>query len=109
MADCNKTLSVDCVEYFDSKFSELEKRLNLRNELVDKALEKAEIAMGHRLDNMNQFREQLTKQAATFVEQKEFDYHTEAIAERISTLTKIVYIGMGVFLTIQILWQYIKI
>jgi glucose-6-phosphate isomerase len=101
-------LSVSLREYFDTKFADLEKQLALRDELTAKALVKADETLNLRLEGMNEFRAELTKQAQTFVKQSEFRLHIEKIETKISMLTKIVYIGIGILLVLQVVWRYIS-
>lgn len=77
--DCDQKLSIDCVKYFDGKFAELEKRLNLKDELANRALEKAEHSMASRLEAMNEFRNQLTQQAGSFATKKEVELSLEKV------------------------------
>ena len=98
---------VSLKEYFDVKFADLEKQLALRDDLTAKALTKAEESLNVRLEGMNEFRSQLTQQARTFVSQSEFKLHIEKVETKIEWLTRLVYIGVGILLVIQIVWRYI--
>ena len=95
-------------EYFDTKFAELEKQLALRDRLTEKALVKADETLNLRLEGMNEFRAELTKQAQTFVKENEFRLHIEKLETKIGILTKIVYIGIGILLVLQVLWRYVS-
>jgi hypothetical protein len=86
----------------------LEKRLELHDKLAERAITKAEENLALRLDGMNEFRAQLTAQAATFVTREEFGVHMKNVEEKIVLLTKMIYIGIGILVTIQVLWRFIK-
>jgi hypothetical protein len=101
-------LSISLKEYFDTKFDELEKQLALRDELTAKALIKADETLNLRLEGMNEFRAELTKQAQTFVNQAEFNLHVEKLETKIGILTKIVYIGVGILFVLQLMWKYLS-
>ena len=93
--------------YFDDKFADLEKRLAMRDELTEKAIAVAERDLSRRLEGMNEFRSQLTSQAANFIDREEFEIHMARIEDKISALSKIVYIGIGVMLVLQFAWKFI--
>jgi len=99
-------MSVSLREYFDTKFADLEKQLALRDTLTEKALAKAEESLNVRLEGMNEFRAELTKQTQTFVNQAEFRLHIEKIESKIGILTKMMYIGIGILLVLQLAWKY---
>ena len=101
-------LTVSLREYFDTKFAALEKQLALRDELTAKALVKADETLNLRLEGMNEFRAELTKQAHTFVKDSEFQLHVEKLESKINFLTKMVYVGIGILLVIQIAWRYVS-
>jgi glucose-6-phosphate isomerase len=101
-------MSVSLKEYFDEKFEALEKQLALRDQLTSKALIKADETLNLRLEGMNEFRAQLTQQTHTFVKQSEFKLHIEKVETKIEILTKLVYIGIGILLVLQVVWSFIK-
>ena len=94
-------------EYFDLAVKATEKETNLGFALRDKAIEKAESANIQRLDKMNEVREQLREQAATFMRKDEQVANDKLIAQRIEGLSKIVYIGLGVWLVVQVILIFV--
>jgi hypothetical protein len=78
--DCNHVLSVDCVQYFDVKFKDLEEKLDMRAKLADSLL----------------------------VGKKDLENQLTEIKSDLSVLTKVVYVGMGVIAALQAAWDYIK-
>lgn len=60
--------------------------------MTNLALEKAEQSMDHRLDSMNEFREQLNKQTATFLSRESYEKAHQELIDKIdlalSTLTE---------------------
>lgn len=57
---------------------------------AEKAVAKAEIATEKRFEATNEFREQLSDQAATFISRIEFDAKHGALDDRIATLSAVV-------------------
>ena len=98
--------NISIKDYLDFKFQELDKRLQLRAELTDKALTKAEVILNARLESMNEFREQLSKQASTFIVREAFEIKQKVLEDKISNLAKFVYIGIGGIMTIQLLSKF---
>lgn len=78
--DCNHVLSVDCVQYFDVKFKDLEEKLDMRAKLADLLL----------------------------VGKKDLENQLAEIKSDLGVLAKVVYIGMGVIAALQAVWDYIK-
>ena len=64
-------------DYVDLRFAE-----------ADKALSYAKLDMDRRLDGMNELRQQLDRQAGTFVSRDNFDLAMQRILERIVTAEK---------------------
>lgn len=99
---------INIKHFLDIKFEELEKRLDMRDELNDKALTKAETTLSLRLESMNEFREQLKTQAATFITREEINSLQRVTDEKINYLTKILYIGIGVLTALQMILRFLK-
>jgi len=96
-----------------ARVEELDKRLSMRFDLVDRSITVALSAMERRLDTMNEFRSSLRDQAASFADRKELDLRLKPLEEfRANTQgrmqTTVWIVGM-VFVIIQIvlrmLWQ----
>ena len=104
---CNNRLNIDCKEYFDSKFEELEARIVLMNDANSKALEVADKDLQRRLEGMNEFRAQLTTQAANFITRDLHDRELELIKAKLDNNTKLLYIGLGIVTAIQVIAKFI--
>jgi hypothetical protein len=100
---CEQKLTISCIDYFNEKFSALEQQLALRDKTHNLAVTKAEAEMNRRLEGMNEFRSQLTRQAGTFVSKEVFDRDLAIITAKIEASNKILYIGLGIMVAIQVL------
>ncbi|KPJ65314.1 MAG: hypothetical protein AMJ43_10985 [Coxiella sp. DG_40] len=104
---CQAKLSIDCMEYFNMKFDELEARMQMRADAAKDALIKADQIMEHRLEGMNEFRAQLTSQACTFLPRETFEAEHKLLVAKIDATNKILYIGIGIMLVLQIVIKFI--
>ena len=77
-------LHVSLLQYVEFRFAESQK-----------AIDKAENTMNLRLLGMNEFRQQMKDQAATFLPRTESDARIQAVEAQISGLSRLVYIGVG--------------
>jgi hypothetical protein len=97
-------------ELINVKFEELDKRLNLRDEATHKALTLATGIMDKRLDGMNEFREQLSTQAASFVTKEYLEQIKVSVEHRTRDLELwksnidgrmvMIAVGIPIFITI---------
>jgi hypothetical protein len=95
-------ITIDTKKYIDEKFrsyNEIQKIVAKKN---TEALEKAEKEMNRRLEGMNEFREQLDRQTREFIKRDEYMLSEKLINQKIDTLSKIVYIGVGVIIVLEI-------
>lgn len=75
---------------------------------AEKAVIKAETAADKRFDAVNEFRQTLTDQTNTFIPRAEYDAQHKALEDKVDVLTKLVYIGLGAVLALQIILQFLK-
>lgn len=75
----------------------LKKHIDLQFKTNAKALKLSRKLMNRRLDGMNEIREQLDRQITTFVNKDEL----KLTQQEIKSLSKLVYIGLGVWLLLQ--------
>jgi len=68
-------------EYYDSRFIELEKRLQVKSDAEKYALELAGKILDTRLERMNEVRAQLDRQANTFATKVDVDHLGEDVDE----------------------------
>jgi len=107
-------ISIPVRTYIDNEVRHLSNKIDIRTELNKLALEKAESEMNYRLEGMNEFRAQLTDQTATFVKKENIDILIKSIDEKVDSnftstdkkingTNKILYIGIGIMLVLQVL------
>jgi hypothetical protein len=101
---CAQQLTISCIDYFDGKFEELEKRNGLKDSLTKTALDKAEASMNYRLDALNHIKEQ----TSLLLPRAEFVQEIKNLEYKIAWLTKTICIGIGILLVIEIVWKYLK-
>ena len=81
----------------------LKKYFNLQFKGMSKALKLARKLMNKRLDEMNEVRAQLDRQVKTFVSLEKFDGAMNSVNQKIESLSRLVYIGLGIWLVLQLL------
>jgi len=92
---------------FHGEFVTLLEYVNqLRSADLDQ-IKTARESMEHRLDEMNQFRSQLKDQAADFITREEFQARQDTLDTRIRALEKLVWMGLGAIIVIQILLRFV--
>ena len=102
-------ISIRAKEYVDNEVRHLENKIDIRTELNALALEKATLRLDDRLEGMNEFREQLNKQAGTFATKESLEALRESLDLKFDELRRknavqdrLIYIGVGAVLVIQI-------
>ena len=104
-------LSVEVRDYIDNEIKHLEEKYAIINEKNDAALKKNDRAMNRRLRGMNEFRAQLERQTRTFMTKEEYGINERLMNQKMDTVTKIVYIGVGaVFvlnISLQLIFQFV--
>ena len=66
-------------EYIDTKFHMQEKLFESKSDAAEKATILAKAEIDRRLEGMNEFREQLSKQADSFITRSDFANHSKEI------------------------------
>jgi len=89
-------------ELIVQRFDSMDRETQLRAE----ALDVARRDMNRRLDQMNEFREQLARQEMTYLRKDEYDSAHSSMEKRISSLERLVYVGVGAALIINALLVY---
>src|SRR6185436_2455512 len=79
--ESNNREIVSIRDFFDGKIGELEKRFDQQRMATERALDKAEQALGRRLDAMNEFRDALKDQAARMATQEQLDRVRDRVIE----------------------------
>ena len=83
--------SVSLKEFITDKFQVLEKNTDT-----------ARLSMEKRLEGMNEFRQQLKDQNGTFITKTDYEGRHLTLETKIEALEKIVYIGLGICLALEI-------
>jgi hypothetical protein len=84
-------------EYFEDKFLTFEKSRDIALTALDK-----------RLDNMNEIKGAMKDQQATFITRTEFQAKIDLLNSKLEGIQKLVYIGMGAVLVLQVLFRILK-
>jgi hypothetical protein len=95
-------INIDVKHYIDQEIKHSEEKTNIKLNKTSEALTESEKVMDRRLAGMNEFREQLNEQTKTFISREEFFVNERLINSKIEGLSKLVYIGMGIFLVLEI-------
>jgi hypothetical protein len=82
-------------EYVIDKFAELEKSKNI-----------ALFAMDKRLDSMNEIKGAMKDQQAYFITRTEFEAKIDTLGNKIEIIQKLLYIGVGAVLVLQIIFRF---
>jgi hypothetical protein len=96
-------LKINTKKFIEKEIKNLKDYIDLIIDNSLRALEEAKMLMDRRLNKMNNIREQLTEQAATFVTEDE----KKLLEQKIDSLSKLVYIGFGVFLMLEIILIFV--
>ena len=102
MSEPVKYISVDVREFVKCEITHLEQKMNITNSKNDEALRSAKDEMNRRLEGMNEFRNQLEKQAGTFISRDEYTAAEKLVNAKIDSISKMVYIGVGILIVVQI-------
>ncbi len=102
MSEPEKYINVNIRDFVHSEVNHLEEKMIITNAKNDEALKSAKGEMERRLEGMNEFREQLDRQATTFISRSEYDVKHENIVQKIDSISKMVYIGVGILVVVQV-------
>jgi uncharacterized coiled-coil protein SlyX len=84
------------IKSLEIRLAVVEREHDLQVISAEKALNKAEHSMSTRLDGMNEFRNQLKDQTATFITNNVFDARYRALEIKIEAIQKIVWGAMAI-------------
>ena len=102
MGEPEKYININIREFVHSEVDHLEQKMNITHLKNDEALRSAKDEMNRRLEGMNEFRKQLEKQTVTFLSREEYEAKHQLINHKIEGLSKMVYIGVGILIVVQI-------
>lgn len=100
----------DLREYLEAKIAHLSMLLDSQRAYSDRAIEKAEFALGKRLDGMNEFREALKDQTALMATREQLDILRAQVAEvdkRGTVTAAIVSLAISIMVSL-IAWAILK-
>ena len=95
-------MEIDTKQYIDQEIDHLEEKVALLTREQVRALKKASLEIDRRLEGMNEFREQLNKQASTFITRDEYQLSLKLVEQKITNLSRILYIGIGIFIVLEV-------
>jgi hypothetical protein len=95
-------MRISTQKYIHREVSHLRRSTKIQSKLNKLALKRAERVMDHRLEGMNEFRDQLNRQAGTFVTKEQLDLIIANIMSKVNANSKILYIGIGIVLVLQV-------
>lgn len=91
----NPSTLISLKEYFDEKIDDLEEKIELQFKLSKEAVDKAEVKNDIRLESMNEFRNALKDQAASFLTRTEYEMKHQLILQKLDTQQKFMYMALG--------------
>lgn len=96
-------------EHFDTVMASRDELYEQRFRMTKESVEEAKVANDKRLDNMNELRSQLNRQADTFLTKEVYKIESKAQTDKIDALSKTVYIGLGIWIVLQVILVFILI
>lgn len=100
-------LNVNIREYIDREIKHIEDKHMIVTKENSRAVSNAKLEMDRRLAGMNEFREQLNKQSHTFLTRNEYDAKHQLVVQKVDMLSKLVYIGIGMVLILEVVFRFI--
>ena len=82
--------------------------MNLRLDYVELGIERHTSELNRRLEGMNEFRNAFKDQNHNFTTRVEFDAKLLLVDSKIEGLQKLVYIGIGILIVVQIMIGFVK-
>lgn len=102
-------IKIEIKKFINDELEHLGKRINLLFAKNAQALKAYKKTLNKRLDEMNEVRAQLDRQVKTFVSIEKFEGEVKALNNKIDNVSKIIYIGMGIWFVLQILIVFILV
>jgi hypothetical protein len=103
MSDSEFINYITLKEHFDVILRERDLRYKERWDATETAIVKSEQAIEKRFESVNEFRAQLSDQTITFLTRKEYDLNHKLVENQVSNIQKLVWVGLGVFIVLQII------
>ena len=112
--DQNSRLSISLEKHFDKVIADLDEKIDQRFDMMQLAVTKAEVAANERADKANEWRAQYNIQEKVLLRKDEYMIKEQLIENKIlvadnkiNALSKIVYIGLGIWLLLQVVLVFI--
>ena len=102
-----ETILAELRNDYGDKIRELKEKTDLQFEMKQIALDKAESTTNIRLEGMNEFRNAMTDQQATFITKNEYDLKHEILSNKIDAIQRIMYIAFGIVLAVEFIFEYV--
>ena len=83
----------------------LESSTNVKFVELDKSIALARQGIDYRLAGMNEFQKRMDKLEGTFVTREQLEASYKVFNAQISYLSKLVYIGVGILFTLQVVFH----
>ena len=95
-------------EYMDYAMTTLDEKFMTITKKDEEAVKTARDSMEHRLDAVNEFKEQLNDQANSFLKREIYDANHKLIEQKIEGLSRLVYVGVGICVTLELIFKFLK-
>lgn len=102
-------IKIEIKEFIEDELKHLSKRIGLMFRQNRRALDVSKKTLDRRLDEMNEVRAQLDRQVKTFISIERFEGELKAANQKIDNLSKLIYIGLGIWFVLQILIVFILV
>ena len=91
----------DDTHYLDEKFMTITKK-------DEEAVKTAKDSMEHRLDNLNHVYAQMHEAQDEYLKKEIFEVSHRLIEQRVDSVSRLVYIGVGICITAEIVFRFLK-
>ena len=105
----SKYININVRKFVAKEISSLRNRFSILAKEQRRALKLAYRELRARLKRMNEIREQLREQANTFVSKDEYNGDKRLINTKIEHLSRLVYVGLGIWIVFQAILSAILI
>ena len=75
---------------------------------LEKATDLADANLKIRLDNLNEWRGQNRDERACYLTRSEYEAKHLLLEQKIESVQKMLYIGLGIFLVVEVLLRFVK-
>jgi hypothetical protein len=90
----------------DKNYVTLKEYLEARLEAINLASKKNDDAVNVRLEHMNEFRKQIQDERSFFLTKDHYENCHQYLENKIDSLTKLVYIGLGLVIAFEFIFKF---